>query len=59
MVKRYDPSISIPVVHPVEDVYDFENLEKEKFNVVQKIHTVRAFKELDKEMPKVQSFRVY
>ena len=51
MVNKYDPSISIPVVCPEDGqtVFDLTNVKNQKFVVVQKVHTVAAFKELDKE----------
>ena len=48
--KKYDPSQSIPVVCPADDqsAIDLKNVEKKKYMVVQKIHLVSAFKELNK-----------
>ena len=46
---KYDPSQSIPVVCPADDQsgIDLKNVEKKKYTVVQKIHLVSAFKEID------------
>ena len=49
MLKRYDPSISIPVVHPLGEDFDPQKIDEGKYGVVQKIHTVKAFQELDEE----------
>ena len=51
MENRYDPSISIPVVCPENDqtVLDLTNVKNQKFVVVQKIHTIKAFQEMNKE----------
>ena len=49
--RRYDPSASIPVVFPLEDdgnPIDLKNVGNRQFGVVQKIHLITAFKELDK-----------
>ena len=49
--ERYDPSQSILVVCSEDDskVPDLQNLSDQKFLVIQKIHTYRAFQELDKK----------
>ena len=51
MDQKYDPSIAIPVVCPEEGqtVIDLNRVKLQKFVVVQKIHTVSAFKEFEKE----------
>ena len=48
--KKYDPSQAIVVICPEEDSEDFslDNCEEMKYFVVQKVHTVSAFKEMDK-----------
>jgi hypothetical protein len=50
MRKRYDPSMSVPVVCPadVNTAVDLRNVKNQKFFVVQKIHAVEAWKELQK-----------
>ena len=51
MVKRYDPSLNIPVVCPKDgqSVINLEKIENIEFMVIQKIHSVQAFKKLDAE----------
>lgn len=48
---KYDPSLSIPVVCPVEGetILDLQNVKGMMFAAVQKIHCVAAFKKLDQE----------
>ena len=50
MEKKYDPSLTIAVVCPMEGqtVTDLKNVANQRFVVIQKIHTVAAFKEMDK-----------
>ena len=51
MKQKYDPSLSVAVVCPEvgQTVSDLQNLgQLQQFVVVQKIHTIAAFKELDK-----------
>ena len=47
---KYDPSMSVAVVCPEEgqSVKDLKNVQGQKFVVIQKVHTICAFKELDK-----------
>ena len=54
IMKRYDPSLTVPVLCPVDarDGIDLQNSQKtrmQKFYVVQKIHTIQALKELEKD----------
>ena len=50
MLRRYDPSLSVAVVCPVEGqtASDLKNLKYQKYVVVHKCNTIAAFKELDK-----------
>ena len=49
MKKKFDPSICIPVVCPEGDqtVLNLKDVDSQTFAVVQKIHSVSAFKDLD------------
>ena len=48
---RYDPSLSIPVVCPTEGniVTNIQDVKSQMLLVVQKVHTVHAFKNLDEK----------
>ena len=50
-MKKYDPSMAVLVVCPedITEPVDLNNTSNRKFHCIQKIHTVEAFKSLDKD----------
>ena len=49
MMKRFDPSLNVPVICPTEgsEVTDLSTVSQNEFLVITKIHTVKAFMDLD------------